>query len=116
MNQFTSPQSRYAIKYCDQIIKHLRSNTDWHQSIEEGKKAHNDNYVNTFHIYFGSIGELDGSFKIQLLSMKEMEKMYPGRIHLLPEKGSNKYLYIFNCCDALAPGTALTADTIVSMH
>lgn len=115
MDSFLSPTFQVVSGYHQMIVKHLSSTKDWHDDIQKGIETHKGDHVNAFHTFFHSINDLDGSFSIQVLRMSDMQSMYPNLIHLLPEKGSSQYLYIFSCNNGISTGTALIAHSYVSI-
>jgi len=108
MDAFLTSNTQKAMKYHKLLKGAFENKNLWYPCLPNDMSQ----YVNAFQTFFNSVDELDGSYTIQPLRMSDMEAMYPSLIQLLPEKGSNQFLYIFTCNSALPTG-ALVAHNIL---
>lgn len=113
MDKFTSGGAKQAMEYHTLILDNFKNKDMWHPVMIEGAKSLGEESVNAFHTFFNHPSEMDGNVFVNPLRMSDMKNMYPKLIEKLPLKGSNRYLYIFVCNEALGPGQALVAYNIL---
>jgi hypothetical protein len=111
MDKYLTPNAQKAMNYHKTIVDDLNQTKDWYRIINKPERE-----INAFQTFFNDVTELDGGMFLQPLRMSDMEMMYPSLISQIPNRGSNNYLYIFTCNNALGNGQALIAHNIMTMQ
>ena len=116
MDQYLNPTTQQVMAVSDKYISRLQEHPEeWRDTVEGLIQKISGGRIRAFQTFFESPDEAySGSCLFQALAELDLRAMYPRLLEIALSIKDNNYLYIFTCNNAVPPGSAFIAHTILS--
>lgn len=113
-SKFMNPMTQSVLAAESKYREFFQTKDTWKAGVEKDIQDQSDGKIRAFHIFFNTPAECFlGTCKPQALTKQDMINMYPSLYEQVTKVKEGKFMYIFNCNNAVSKTEAIGCHMIV---